>query len=302
MIKNLIPKTNILELNNKWKQKQKFNSGISFLDSNSKFQIFKGEIIQIIGKHETGKTSLLIKIIAQCILPIELSGNEFNVCLFDNNFSFNINQLAKILLKRISIKFTNQEEINQILLKSLERLYIYQCKDILELIINLKWVVSLSKRQQKLNSKSTIQAIFIDDITSHFLEFKEELPQNIFNRRITQDLEVLSNDLKITIFIVQTIIYQSKTIEYQNQQLNENITQKTERIRKMLQSNSNLETQWDYLIKINIVLEKLFISEQENSQTDSTIREIGLISILSNLGYFMDFSFRIDSQEMIFDL
>jgi len=65
-----------------------------------------GDVVEIYGSSGTGKTEMLLSILAQCILPpmwegIEIGGNGVGVIFFDNDQKFSIFRLMQIIENKI---------------------------------------------------------------------------------------------------------------------------------------------------------------------------------------------------------
>ena len=66
-----------------------------------------GNVVELVGASGTGKSEILMQIMANCVLPkkwddVEIGGNEGGVVLFDNDFHFDLFRFSTILEHRVN--------------------------------------------------------------------------------------------------------------------------------------------------------------------------------------------------------
>lgn len=98
----------------------------------------QGDIVEICGKSNVGKSFLLMEIMSKTILPIEFGGKNANVIFIQTDNNFQIFKFAAILEKHITESGANAD--SEVIKKSLENVIFLQCYSLQELeltIVNL---------------------------------------------------------------------------------------------------------------------------------------------------------------------
>jgi archaellum biogenesis ATPase FlaH len=167
------------------KLKSKFITklGIQPLDQDGDLE--GGEIIEILGKTQTGKTELCLSICIHCILPSEFKGIKFegegvDVLYFDNDHKLSIWRVLEILETKIFAEIKQKtgkneltdEDLNEIFGENisleeftrncLSRIKVFQCKDAFQFWVTLKGIKNAS-------------IIIVDSLNSFYYESPEDM-------------------------------------------------------------------------------------------------------------------------------
>lgn len=138
------------------------------------------DVIELYGDDGSGKTQILLHLIANCILPQKwkgayLAGREVSVIFVDTDYHFSLLRLVEILEERITACFLQQGlpltsvAVREAFIKScLARLIIARCNSTEELLDTMQSFDKL------LCNRTDICAMMIDSISAFYYQDKSE--------------------------------------------------------------------------------------------------------------------------------
>lgn len=137
-------------------------------------KIFPGDVIEILGDSNCGKTELLYHLCAKATFPpfwkgIELNGLELSVLFIDTDQKFSFIRLMTILENRLSTAVTSTTErpsnndTIEFLKTCLSRVKVINCKSTDDLIITLHGLDEILSSQEEL-----ISLILIDSVSAFY--------------------------------------------------------------------------------------------------------------------------------------
>lgn len=186
------------------------STGLRMFDNDLPGGLKYGEIVELFGQANVGKTELLYQIIATCILPwrwrdIDIGGNNSGAVYFDNDYHFCMTRLVAVLESKIRSAYSTHPasqsaplavgDIQDIVLASLRRLYLFKCRD------NLQFLASLQSLQVLLDKETNIKLLVIDSISAfHWLNRIEEKDGTRYQRQVSHALKRLTNSYSLLVF------------------------------------------------------------------------------------------------------
>ena len=142
-----------------------------------------GDVIEFYGREGTGKTQVLLNMIAKCILPSEwkdltLGGMGIGVVFIDTDFHFSILRLFTILERKIidamernkrqesadesSLESPTESEVENFLQECLKRVYVVRCNNSTQLVLTLHSLETL------FSNKPYMSILMIDSIAAFY--------------------------------------------------------------------------------------------------------------------------------------
>lgn len=163
-----------------------------------------GQIVEISGESDTGKTMLTMDLIAKAIIPNEYGGKGVTVIVIDTNSNYNAHRMIKcienqiyryISTKNISVVISD-EEMKDIASKALEKIKLYFCYSLEEYemsLLHCKGLITIDKK---------VSLLVVDSISSYYyFETSDEIPISFdtYAQRKAYELKNLANEFKLVV-------------------------------------------------------------------------------------------------------
>ena len=138
------------------------------------------DVIELYGDNNSGKTQILLHLVANCILPQKwegalLGGREVGVIFVDTDYHFSMLRLVEIIEERVTSCFIDQGltmtsvAAREVLIKScLSRLIVAKCNSTEELLETMR---SFDKI---LRNRSDVCVMMIDSVSAFYYQDKSE--------------------------------------------------------------------------------------------------------------------------------
>ncbi|XP_061164009.1 DNA repair protein XRCC2-like [Saccostrea echinata] len=180
------------------------------------------DVIELYGPEGTGKTEILLNIVAHTILPkswksVPLNGKDASVIFIDNDYKFSILRLVALMESRINMILKNLDQhehttndVEMLIQKCLSRLSLIRCSSSAELL------VTLYSLEQTILSNPNLAVIMIDSISAFYWIDKcncgESLSAQERNMRlITEVLSQFVNDFSLIVIATKCELFKKKT-------------------------------------------------------------------------------------------
>lgn len=167
-----------------------------------------GEILEISGECGTGKTILLMDLIAQTIIPTEYGGKGASVIVIDTNSNFHVPfLLPRIIEKHVIHNRTSicpstdtedlkavTDNVENIVLDAMKKMLLFKCYSATDYELTLLFCTN------HLTTNSSVSMIVIDSIsTFYWSEFSDEhkIRMDTYLRRRIKELQKLTDEFKI---------------------------------------------------------------------------------------------------------
>jgi hypothetical protein len=183
-------------------------TGLRIFDNDLPGGLKYGDVVELYGQANVGKTELLYQVVASCILPctwrdIDVGGNGSGAVFFDNDYHFCMTRLIAILETKVRAAYSlhpasqsnplPSNDIQDIVLASLHRLHIFKCRD------SLQFLASLQSLHILLDRETNIKLLAIDSISAfHWLHRYEDTTK--YQRQITHTVKRLANAYTLLLF------------------------------------------------------------------------------------------------------
>ncbi|XP_062582266.1 DNA repair protein XRCC2-like [Saccostrea cucullata] len=162
------------------------------------------DVIELYGPEGTGKTEILLNIVAHTILPkswksIPLNGKDATVIFIDNDYKFCILRLVTLMESRINMILKNvgqheqtTSDVEMLIQKSLSKLSLIRCSSSADLL------VTLYSLEQTILSNPNLAVIMIDSISAFYWIDKCNCGESLSaqERNVRLVTEVLSKFVK----------------------------------------------------------------------------------------------------------
>lgn len=182
-------------------------TGIKILDLEIQQGLRSGAVIELSGRSATGKTEILLQIIASCILPskweeVELGGEDSTIIYYDLNSQLDILRVVAILEARIRRHRNGRKfDVEGAIKSSLERLHVIRCGDSVEFAISLSTLDILLQ-----DIKEGKIVLMVDSISSFFFLDKDNVGRQR-QRRIFQQLSNLIGEYNLILFATKQLFF-----------------------------------------------------------------------------------------------
>jgi len=188
-------------------------TGLKLFDKDLPGGLKYGDVVEVYGQANVGKTEVILQILVNCILPkrwngTDINGNESGVVYFDNDLHLSMPRLLAVMESRIRSSARNNralttDDIQQIALSSLHRLHIFNCKDLLQFLATLESLPIL------LESENNIKLLVVDSISCFYWPMRnEEREGPQLMKQIAAVLKRLLNSHSLLLFATKGTISQ----------------------------------------------------------------------------------------------
>lgn len=146
------------------------------------------DVIEINGPSSTGKTTFVLELILRTILPqtynsIEINGKNTSAIFIDTDHHFNMFRFVRMIeLKLIGCGFTSAEDIQNVIMKSLEKLIMCNVFNLTELH------ATVHKLSDMIHKNSNIGVICLDNIGSFYWSVRDFSDQTLAKDRYRLDI------------------------------------------------------------------------------------------------------------------
>lgn len=199
-----------------------------------------GEILEISGECGTGKTILLMDLIAQTIIPTEYGGKGASVIVIDTNSNFHVPFLLPriiekhIIHSRTSTCLTTDTEdlrvvtdnVADIVLETMKKILLFKCYSATDYELTLLYCTN------HLTTNSNVSMIAVDSIsTFYWSEFSDDhkIRMDTYLRRRIQELQKLTEEFKIVAMYTRPAEFSTSALVTFEQLLNYKIQLKHSR-------------------------------------------------------------------------
>lgn len=181
------------------------------------------DVVELCGLEGTGKSEILLNIVASVILPktwksIPLNGKDASVIFIDNDYKFSILRLVALMENRISVNLKTVDQQDLELTNDIEVL-IKKCLSKLSLIrcaSSSEFLVTLYSLEQTLLSNPNISVVMIDSISAFYWIDKCSNGESVAAQEKNMKLatEVLSkfvNNFSLIVIATKCDFYKKRT-------------------------------------------------------------------------------------------
>ena len=176
-------------------------------------------MVEISGAEGTGKTEILLHLLALIILPksyqdVDMQGAEAKAIFIDLDYKFSIVRLALILEKKILEKCKDKtlsvEDVEALIKQCLSRCLILRCSS------SQQFIVTLESLQKTVSEDPNIVAIFIDTISAFYWIDKCAYGENASvltsnSKLITEALSKLVNGYNLWLVATKALYFKKKS-------------------------------------------------------------------------------------------
>eukprot|EP00040_Diaphanoeca_grandis_P024795 m.136750 g.136750 ORF g.136750 m.136750 type:complete len:291 (-) comp29878_c0_seq1:117-989(-) len=100
-------------------------------------EVQNGDVIELYGPEGSGKSTVTLQMIVECVLPLSHGGSEAGVIVLDTDFKFSISRLtAMIEYKILSTKIPNTS-VKELVHKALARVYVAKVDSMEQLVATI---------------------------------------------------------------------------------------------------------------------------------------------------------------------
>jgi DNA-repair protein XRCC2 len=132
--------------------------------------LWGGDVVELYGKSNSGKTSALLSAALHCILPRSVGGMESRAILFDNDYKFDVRKLEQMSCTRLTSSQGASLRVHDALnvfKESAKRLYVFRCFDSREMVETLGRGLPDLLASLEFDS-APVRLVLIDTIAAHF--------------------------------------------------------------------------------------------------------------------------------------
>lgn len=187
-------------------------TGLKIFDTDLPGGLKYGDVVELYGQANVGKTEFLYQLVASCVLPrkwksFDIGGNDSGVVYFDNDYHFCMTRLVSILEFKIRSCIPPNSppistgELQDVLLEAMKNLHIFRCRD------SLQFLASIQSLHVLLDHNPNIKLLLVDSISCfYWLNKYEEKEGARFQRQITSTLKRLLNSYTLLLFATKGTI------------------------------------------------------------------------------------------------
>ena len=193
------------------------------------------DVVELYGEEGTGKTEMLLHLVARCLLPpkwkdVEVGGLNAGVLLVDTDYHFSIVRLVSVMehrVRKMLVKYKKQnleasemsdipshtdKDIGNIIKQALEKFHVVKCNT------STQFVFSLNSLDSVFGNKPDICLLAIDSISSFYWIDRSNGAENFSaqesnQRRICHAINKLREDYNIVTVVTKPAIFRKKPRE-----------------------------------------------------------------------------------------
>ncbi len=173
-----------------------------------------GDVIEFCGTEGTGKSEILLNIVARCVLPKLYQGcklgKETEIVFISTDHKFDLQRLTNLLESHVSqiehfasTQDKNSQEYKDLVLSCLARVHVVYCSSSSELTVTLQYLKTF------LHAHSRVCALVLDNVATYYWMDKDKF--EIVQNHWISSLKELIQEYHLVVFASKPLLFHKST-------------------------------------------------------------------------------------------